>query len=122
MGKPAIPQGFGAPGTRGTRGTPESEGLRRHGRSDWSGADWRAWFDERAGVLEHDGGHARAEAEARAFATVAAEWVSAHLDVDALPNAESWPSAGRALAALGIQRRDPCRDDVPPASTPNATR
>lgn len=29
----------------------------------WDEADWRAAFEERAAILEYDGGHTRAEAE-----------------------------------------------------------
>ena len=29
----------------------------------WSEEDWRALFDERAGIMEHDGGFSRAEAQ-----------------------------------------------------------
>jgi len=36
--------------------------------SPWSPADWQAFYDERAAVLEFDGGLSRAEAEARALA------------------------------------------------------
>jgi hypothetical protein len=42
-------------------------------RSDysWSAEDWRVFFDERAGIVECDGG---AEAEAQAFACCVAAW------------------------------------------------
>src|SRR4051794_26223168 len=33
----------------------------------WSAEDWRAFFDERAGIAEFDGRLSRAEAEASAF-------------------------------------------------------
>jgi hypothetical protein len=42
----------------------------------WSGADWLAFFDERAGIAEFDGGLPRAEAEARAFACCVVEWLN----------------------------------------------
>ena len=32
----------------------------------WSEEDWQAWFDERAGILEYDGGLGREQAEALA--------------------------------------------------------
>ncbi len=35
--------------------------------SDWSAEDWRAYFDERVGTAEHDGGLSRADAEQRAY-------------------------------------------------------
>ena len=37
--------------------------LLRSGDDGWSGEDWRAFFDERAGIAEFDGGLPRAEAE-----------------------------------------------------------
>lgn len=36
------------------------------GLASWTDADWQALFDERAGIIEFDGGFARAEAEAAA--------------------------------------------------------
>jgi hypothetical protein len=48
--------------------------LLRTGSNGWSGEDWRALFDERAGIAEFDGGLPRASAEARAFACCVAEW------------------------------------------------
>ncbi len=42
-------------------------GLLRPGDDGWSAEDWRAFFDERAGIAEFDGGLSRAEAEASAF-------------------------------------------------------
>src|SRR5262245_27981205 len=41
----------------------------------WDPVDWRAFFDERAGIAEYDGGLPRAEAEARAFDCCIAEWL-----------------------------------------------
>jgi hypothetical protein len=51
--------------------------LRRSSR-DWSAEDWQAFFDERAGIAEFDGGLSRAEAEAQAFARCVAEWRNHH--------------------------------------------
>jgi len=50
--------------------------LLRTGRDSWSGEDWRAFFDERAGIAEFDGGLPRLEAEARAYACCVAEWLN----------------------------------------------
>lgn len=50
--------------------------LLRTGSDGWSGEDWRALFDERAGIAEFDGGLPRASAEARAFACCVAEWLN----------------------------------------------
>jgi hypothetical protein len=36
------------------------------GLAAWTDEDWQALFDERAGIMEFDGGFARAEAEAAA--------------------------------------------------------
>ncbi len=37
--------------------------------------DWRAYFDERAGVAEHDGGLSRVDAEQQAFEGCVVEWL-----------------------------------------------
>ena len=50
--------------------------LLRTGSDGWSAEDWRAFFDERAGIAEFDGGLPRAQAEARAFACCVAEWLN----------------------------------------------
>jgi hypothetical protein len=41
--------------------------LLRSGDDKWSAEDWQAFFDERAGIAEYDGGRSRQEAEALAF-------------------------------------------------------
>jgi hypothetical protein len=50
--------------------------LLRPGRDGWSAEDWQAYFDERAGIAEFDGGLPRPEAEARAFACCVVEWLN----------------------------------------------
>ena len=50
--------------------------LLRTGSDGWSAEDWRAFFDERAGIAEFDGGLPRDQAEARAFACCVAEWLN----------------------------------------------
>lgn len=65
------------------------EALRRHkagilahlrsGVVEWSAADWRAFFNERAGVGEFDGGMTRADAEAVAFEACVVEWLNRQL-------------------------------------------
>jgi hypothetical protein len=50
--------------------------LLRPGGDGWSGEDWRAFFDERAGIAEFDGGLPRDKAEAGAFAACVAEWLN----------------------------------------------
>ena len=65
----------GTSGTRGTEGTPGTAGT----DAAWTAADWRAHYDERAGMLEYEGGLSRTEAEARARKWVTAEYmVRAH--------------------------------------------
>jgi hypothetical protein len=48
----------------------------RPGADGWSAADWHAYFDERAGIAEFDGGLPRDQAEARAFSCCNAEWLN----------------------------------------------
>ncbi len=50
--------------------------LLRLGSDGWSAEDWQVFFDERAGIGEFEGGLLRPEAEARAFACCAAEWLN----------------------------------------------
>jgi hypothetical protein len=57
-----------------SRHKAEIVALLRPGRDGWSGEDLLAFFDERAGIAEFDGGLPRAEAEARAFACCVVEW------------------------------------------------
>jgi hypothetical protein len=52
--------------------------LLRASNDGWSAEDWRALFDERAGILEFDDGLSRTEAEAQAFACCVAEWLNHH--------------------------------------------
>ena len=47
----------------------------RHGEGSWKAEDWRAFFDERAGIAEFDNGLSRPDAEARAFACCVSEWL-----------------------------------------------
>jgi hypothetical protein len=50
--------------------------LLRPANDSWSGEDWLAFFDERAGIAEFDGRLSRLSAEARAFACCVAEWLN----------------------------------------------
>jgi hypothetical protein len=50
--------------------------LLRPGKDGWSGDDWMAFFDERAQIVEFDGGLTPDQAEARAFACCVAEWLN----------------------------------------------
>jgi hypothetical protein len=42
----------------------------------WSAEDWLAFFDERAGIAEFDGGMPRIQADAHAFACCVVEWLN----------------------------------------------
>ncbi len=44
----------------------------------WDAADWRTYYDERAGIAEFDGGLPRAEAEGRAYECCVAHWMNRH--------------------------------------------
>ena len=59
-----------------SRHKPDIVALLRPGHDGWSGEDWLAFFDERAGIAEFDGGLSRAKAEARAFECCLAEWLN----------------------------------------------
>lgn len=50
--------------------------LLRPASDGWSGEDWLAYFDERAGIAEFDGGLSREQAEARAFEFCIVEWLN----------------------------------------------
>jgi hypothetical protein len=42
----------------------------------WSAEDWQAFFDERAGIVEFDGGLPRAEAEVQALDCCVVQWLN----------------------------------------------
>jgi hypothetical protein len=48
--------------------------LLRLGQDAWTAEDWRARFDERAGL--HDGGLLRVEAKVQAFEQCIVEWLN----------------------------------------------
>ena len=52
--------------------------LLRSGISIWSAAEWRAFFDERARIAEHDGGFNRLDAEMCAFEDCVDHWSVMH--------------------------------------------
>lgn len=66
--------------------SPVIEALKRHkaeivalltsNADDWSAEDWRAFFDERAGIAEFDAGLPRGDAEARALECCVDEWLN----------------------------------------------
>jgi hypothetical protein len=58
------------PARRGIAHSAERLGV------SWSAEDWRAYFDERAGIAEFGAGLARDAAEARAFESCVCEWLN----------------------------------------------
>ena len=62
------------------RHKPGIVALLRPGRDGWSAAGWQAYFDERAGIAELDGGLPRPEAEARAFECCVVEWLNRNFE------------------------------------------
>jgi hypothetical protein len=62
------------------RHKPGVVALLRRGWDGWSAEEWRAHFDERAGIAEFDGGLPRPQAEARAFACCVVEWLNRNFD------------------------------------------
>ncbi len=52
--------------------------LLRPGSDGWSREDWQAFYDERAGIAEFDGGQSREQAEATAFECCVVEWLDRH--------------------------------------------
>ena len=59
--------------------------------------DWRAYFEERAAIREHDGGMSRADADAGALADCVARW----REINPLP-----PSGNEACVHCGKARPD----------------
>jgi hypothetical protein len=59
-----------------SRHRAEIVALLRPGHDGWSAEDWLAFFDERAGIAEFDGGLPRGEAEVRAFECCVVEWLN----------------------------------------------
>ena len=49
---------------------------------EWNADDWKAFYEERAGIAEFDGGQSREQAEAMAFETCVVEWSNRHSAVD----------------------------------------
>jgi hypothetical protein len=49
--------------------------LLRSMSGGWSAEDWHVYFDERAGIIEHDAGLSRAQSERRAFDDCIVRWL-----------------------------------------------
>lgn len=57
----------------------------------WAVSDWRAFFDERAGILEYDAGLDRKLAERGAFQQCVVRWLERHPAVKGF--VEAWPGS-----------------------------
>jgi hypothetical protein len=77
--------------------------LLRPANNGWAAIDWLAFFDERAGIAEFDGGLPRQDAEARAFACCVVEWLNRN-PVRSSPGRSRKSDAIAALAAVGIDQ------------------
>jgi hypothetical protein len=71
--------------------------LLRPAKIEWAAEDWRAFFDERAAIVEFDGGLSRAQANAQALEYCVIEWLNRN-------PAQSVP--GSCLGCGGGNRRD----------------
>ncbi len=54
--------------------------LLQPGDDGWSAEDWRAFYDERAGIAEFDGGLSRPDAETLAFECCIVEWLNRNFE------------------------------------------
>jgi hypothetical protein len=86
-----------------SRHKPGVVALLQPGRDGWATIDWLAFFDERAGIAEFDGGLPRQDAEARAFACCVVEWLNRN-PVQSSPSRSRKADAIAALAAVGIDQ------------------
>lgn len=75
----------------------------RPANNGWAAIDWLAFFDERAGIAEFDGGLPRQKAKARAFACCVVEWLNRN-PVRSSPGRSRKADAIAALAAVGIDQ------------------
>ena len=57
--------------------------LLRRERVDWTQQDWEAFFQERAAIIEHDGGFYRATASLNAFEETVDHWLAINPPVSA---------------------------------------
>ncbi len=73
-------------------------------KAAWTPEDWRAFFDERAGIAEHDGGLSPDDAERQAFECCVMEWRCQHPPPASGP--ERCPHCGEPI-------REPGRDGLP---------
>jgi hypothetical protein len=73
----------------------------------WDSEDWQAYFDERAGIAEFEGGLARDAAEVRAFETCVCEWLNRN-PAPSRPGRCAWcdkpECAGATILPFGIEQ------------------
>lgn len=77
-------------------------------RAAWDAGDLRGFYDERAAILEYDGGVPRAAAEMQAFEATVSEW----LIRQPVPFTCSRSIAVAALKALGINAKPRASNDL----------
>jgi hypothetical protein len=82
-----------------SRHKAEIVALLRPDHDGWSAEDWQAYFDERAGIVEFDGGVPRLEAEAYAFECCVVEWLNRH-PVPSDPGRCAWCGKAESLGAV----------------------
>jgi hypothetical protein len=88
-----------------SRHKAEIVALLRPGPHSWSAEDWQVYFDERAGIIEFDGGQPRVEAETRAFECCVVEWLNRN------------PAHSPARTCLGCSGREDTTDKLLPYGT-----
>src|SRR5215471_12920271 len=94
----------------------------------WSGEDWRAYFEERAGIAEYDGKLSRQKVEAVAFGSCVLKWLElafqcpelercscvgdAASDVSTSPCRREWQNEGWCAALDFLKKNgiEPARD------------
>lgn len=80
--------------------------LLRATSDEWTAEEWRAFFDERAGITEVDGVRTRAEAEAIAFESCVVEWLNRHpicSDPDRCAWCDKPDRDGHAVVPFGVE-------------------
>ena len=76
---------------------------------DWLPEDWRAFFDERAGIAEFDGGQSREYAEAMALESCIVQWLNQnpeHSDPGRCAWCEKPDRDGRSIVPIGTEPQD----------------
>ena len=83
---PRMAESRDFPGGVASVATVASENERAVNVSGAYAADWRAFYDERAGIAEHLGEVSQAEAEARAFQCTVVAWLNSNPEPDTGPD------------------------------------